>query len=466
MKIKILHILAIMSFLLAGCGNKSLFSELAENKLKIIVKGTYESHNPRGWLSPMASFDTTAIFDDNSVQDIPVPDAKEVSPTIIMIDIAEMKLVKSDGSISKFSIFRQNVSGFLTDADALFNGSGKLLDNDDPEDGYYVAVLLYIRKMVIDGATVYLANNDSTTTGWSFKQLAQTNFWEKAVYGFNFNQFQLNSKYDSLLENADEINRIFPLFIPIKGGLEYSKKNKTTVLEIRLALKNFIKKYEYSDYPYVYHYYGVSDWLRDVQYGESATNGGNLLAVARSYVTDKLGSLNLTTTTLSLLNQMVLVIPSNDDIANYIVPATAARTNVANIPLIPSSPGYYSEPLLDYYLRLEAYRANVNSIISNPSFDTLEEYKNSWISYESTVMKYSLPGIMAFVTAFNSTTPVVIDNLAPGNYTIYRITAPAYGELFKGAVTSFTQLVNSVDDSTVFTVTAGTQTVIACKDKP
>ena len=34
---------------MAGCGDRALFDELATNRLKVVIKGTYESNNPKAW---------------------------------------------------------------------------------------------------------------------------------------------------------------------------------------------------------------------------------------------------------------------------------------------------------------------------------------------------------------------------------------------------------------------------------
>ncbi len=120
------------------------------------------------------------------------------------------------------------------------------------------------------------------------------------VNGFNFNLAQVLSYYDSLKMNYGEINRIFPLSIPVEDGFIFNNKEPETVLEIRLVIKNFVKKYEY-EYDDVdgnrklRHFYAVSDWLRTIQKDEPAPTtdtmgkmGGNLLAVARYYVPGRL----------------------------------------------------------------------------------------------------------------------------------------------------------------------------------
>ena len=49
-------------------------------------------------------------------------------------------------------------------------------------------------------------------------------FAEKTVNGFNFNLAQVLSYYDSLKMNYGDINRIFPLSIPVEDGFIFDNK--------------------------------------------------------------------------------------------------------------------------------------------------------------------------------------------------------------------------------------------------
>lgn len=106
-----------------------------------------------------------------------------------------------------------------------------------PVKGNYDTVKVYIRKMVFDNAMIYQSTGNSLT----YDEPAEVIFHENDVNGFDFNQLQVNSYWDSLrLEGGDTLN--FPLRVPIIGGLEYNKDNDETVLEIRLVIKKFCKE--------------------------------------------------------------------------------------------------------------------------------------------------------------------------------------------------------------------------------
>jgi len=255
----------------------------------------------------------------------------------------------------------------------------------------------------------------------------------------------VNSYWDSLRLEQSEIIRVFPMTIPIVGGMTYSKENDETVLEIRLVIKNFIKKYEYDYYEEgvykVCHYYGPSDWLRDVKAGETDI-GRNLHGVARSYTPKN--TANTVRVNYGTAGYIV-AIPSTEDITRYSIPTAGStlRTNVGNsdLPLPPSYPGAYIEPVLDYYLKYENYKnswnTKVNSIVADATTGLkLTTYENTWDIYEDAVhgdpdgvYVYSLK-IPPYV-AYNSGSYVEFSNMAPDSYTFYYIgTQSQYGALF------------------------------------
>jgi hypothetical protein len=385
----------------------------------------------------MPSPDPTAMEDD-SVDDNPGSDANLESPTQFMLDLAEIRL--GGKKIANYrQVFKFDLAG---DGSAVpfFNGNGVVLKNDDPPEGRYDTVQVYIRKMVFDNAEVYR----SSGSGFTHEGPSQVIFHEESINGFDFNQLMVNSYWDSLrLESAD-ILRIFPLEVPIIGGLDYSRYDPETVLEIRFVVKNFVKKFEYDYYSggvyKVAHYYAFSDWLRDVRGGEYDI-GRNIHAVARAYVPGKTGT--VTVNNVGATNY-VIMIPSDEDVNDYKVSQAGSdirSDNNYDFPLPPQYPGNYIEAVLDYYLKYEKYKYDWQlkyTAIGTPDFTG---YQAAWDAYEDSVKNYK---IAPFVGYGNS---VTFNNVPPGSYKLYRAAKPGYGDLFHGAVFS--------EESVTATVTIG-----------
>ena len=438
-----------------GCGDTPIFTEMKTSRLKIVIKGTLETEGPSNFVS-METFNldseiNSSPFQDDSVDEVTdstfsgtVTDVtrKDSPPTTFMLDIAEIRL-----NGAKISDYRQVFTIPLDDASdhPFFNGTGIELVTDDPGAGNYDSVQLYIRKMAFNNAKLYqLVGNK-----FSFEKNAEMIFNEKTVNGFDFNQLSVNSYWDSLRTESSEIIRVFPVQIPIIGGMTYSKENGETVLEIRLVVKNFIKKYEYDFYSAgvykVCHYYAFSDWLRDVKAGESDI-GRNLHAVARAYVKGKTGSVTVASGSST---RYVVAIPSSEvtsNLSNYSTTLSGSALRINNVgtrgiagssdlPLAPAYPGSYIEPILDYYLKYEKYKSDWTTQVAGLTFD---DYKLDWNNYELAVhgdpdgiYNYGLK-IPPYV-GYGAN--VTFSNMTPGTYKFYYIeydkTLPAnYGKLF------------------------------------
>ena len=83
---------------LLSCGDQPLFDELATNRLKVVIKGTYESNGPRLWdAAPFPGDDSIDDYTEYSGE----PD-RPSRPDEFMMDIAEIRL---DGK--KFANYRR-----------------------------------------------------------------------------------------------------------------------------------------------------------------------------------------------------------------------------------------------------------------------------------------------------------------------------------------------------------------------
>ncbi|OHD65653.1 MAG: hypothetical protein A2176_13505 [Spirochaetes bacterium RBG_13_51_14] len=479
-------IISIASFAMS-CENKPLLTEMATNKLIVVIKGTYESNSPADWAMPDACYEPTrdpttnkctqytqghrALVQDDSVNDCDATD--DVKPSVFMLDIAEVRLADTKGDNFKFANYRQTFAFGLNDEDPFFNGMGFVVDNDDVPSKLYPAVMLYVRKMMMDGARKYSPREG----GWSSVPVWDV-FAESEYPSFNFNTFQVHSFHDSLRLESSGFNRVFPMVIPIKDiamGMVFDNQFPVTVLEIRFVVKNYIKKYEYETYNRnfsnvdifnIIHFYGLSDWLQDVKKDEKDI-GGNVLTVARSYIPGLTGS--ITGTNARGYDAHVIAIPAGSNINMYTIPHDPAVPGT--IPSNPNDPYEPTDPIptppsgprtanecdlskkpapylgtsvtqaLDYYLKLEEYDYSWNQKVPSTCTaplgccTTFDAYKAGWdvfgaaVGYPRIGSGISMaPGFLVpqlAVFARNGFT-YTIENVPPGRYDVYIATRPPY----------------------------------------
>ncbi len=418
-------VLFVAIALIIGCtGKKALFDELSGSRLTVLFKGTFESTSDSNSVKSWDKTVTETQSIDDSVNDF-ITDSDETFPTTFMVDIAEMRLDND-----KVANYRQVFTARVDDSDPFFNGQGVRLKCDDVKPGkLYTTVQLYIRKLIFDNATQWYIDPTNTIVPDSAPQVI---FHEKTVNGLDFNQLMVNTYYDYLKENYKDINRVFPLVIPIDGGLIVNE-DEEVVLEIRLVIKNFIKLYEYdfindNGYSAAYHYWAPSDWLRDVQ-PDDVYMGGNLLGVARVYRKGKVATVSGDTTPKS---GYVIAIPSKDvygnpqTIADYFLDDNnTGWARPAYKPETPSLKVGTIEGLLDYYLRYEQYKIEYNVFV-----DTVNDgsYETSWNAYDGYKWSLRLPPLVAHTDVNNKYT---LTNVPYGEYLFYFVedNKVLYGEL-------------------------------------
>lgn len=436
--------------LFSGCGNKPLLTELETNKLLIIIKGTYESNSPQPWSLPAICSDSACssysadhlnLVRDDNIKICTGDNGTclgDVNPTAFMLDIAEMKLVSKSLSHFKFSNNRQTFAFSLNDAEPFFNGFGTMMDNDDVPADVYPAVLVYVRKMLMDGAIKFVPSG----SGWSPSSVWDT-FAEKALPSFNFNQYQVSSHYDKLRLEGLYLNRVYPLIIPIRDYMEswvFNKKFPYTVLEIRFVVKNFVKKYEYENYENnsygVIHYYAFSDSLSDVDNDETVI-GGNLLTVARTYTPGFVGEIRGANNRANAAH--IIAIPANEDPKKYTLSSASVRkSNNCNIPQMPGET--YASSIshqLDIKLRTEKFKVDWNKKVPSSCMylDNIDNagkaYVQNWDSYAGETEGFMIPTLAVFNNPAVSNS-YIIENVSPGSYDLYiSSVAPTYGQLYK-----------------------------------
>ena len=447
--VKIIFIFSVI--MNTSCGQKALLWEMSTDRMEVMLKGTYESEPNPSYIWNMPAVNDPLIEDDSvnyKASSIAVINTNDTIPTQFMFDIAEMRIVASDGTELKFANFRQTYSVGLNNSDPFFT-SGILLQTDDITPGKtYTSLKIYFRKTLFNNATQYTSSDGGAS--WTYVSTSSAIFAENTVNGYDFASSMMNTYWDTLRMEAPYVNRIFPLEIPIAGGFEYSLADNRTVLEVRLLIKNFIKKYEMVTYPdgvmTLTHYWGLSDHLRRVHANELPY--GHIIGVARSYVPATARTTSSITKTG--VNGFIILIPSGAASADYIAQSDSnpssisyansdfRKLNVPNcdLPKPPNNPGSYIGPLMDYYLNYEQYKINYSSKLSTcyaAGVTGFAQYQAEWDAYNIEVSKFKLPIAAAYVTAASS---VIFYNIKPGIYDAYQSTGaiPTYGMIFNNPI--------------------------------
>ncbi len=415
---KFLLLFAIAEFAMSSCSDYPVFSEMGSSRLRVIIKGTFESNNPRPW-----DISSPENMRDDSIDDLTTDTT--AAPTRFMLDIAEMRL-QGSGSADKFAFYRETYSIPLSDSEAFFDGTGVEFPCDDPYSNYqYTSVLVYFRKMIFDMATQFQFNY--ATLSWEQQKTPECIFREEDVEGVDFNQIQYITFWDSLRTNYKDVLRVFPLYVYFPpGGFVYDRRYPETVLEIRFVIKNFIKFYEYDDTSTgvynVLHFWALSDWLRDVLTDDSVM-GGNIIAVARSYVPGR----TATITGTGGSGYIVAIEAGVDDIANYQLtpPTRPDKSGACYMPRVPVVLDY-SEPYawLDYYIQYEKYNDDLNSFITGCLDAGI--YDDQWDAYENQVENFKIPPLVTYKSGSSYT----LENVPVGKtYQLYDAAAGARGTL-------------------------------------
>lgn len=402
-------VISIITIALLSC-DEPLLTELADNRLTVKLHGSYSSDGGPVWNWPGNS-----ALNTDSVANCVTESGTHVPPDKFMLDIAEIRIGTEGGSKHKFANIRQTYSIDLNDSHPFFDGAGIVLKNDDLPAGHYTHVYLYVRKAVFDNPRRY-------DSGCTELDVPTTYFKEVEVEGFDFNQQQVKTHWDTLRIENRRINRVFPVKIPIEGGFTYNRENPGT-LEIRLNVKNFIKRYERrvfnssaGRYEYI-HFYGFSDALHESKKGDRQF-GGNMLGVARGYNPEDTGVITGTN------GQYTIALPAPLIEADIAPATTKDRGHDCDFPVRPSLTGTSRDERLSYYLDLEVFKEEWNSV-----FDTCnnqEDYESAWDEYNDPREQFRLPGYVMY----NGD----ITNLPSGDYNVYNVGAPGYGELPTGWV--------------------------------
>jgi len=317
---KTLHF-AVFSILLVtigsifSCSNTPVLSELANSRLQLVFKGTYESNNPHPW-KPIHSNDSL-IGQPGSINTTGTP--YNFSDLNFYLDIADIRLATGTGLPANtkpadyWTYFTKERKLFCSTHYALLNyplngcieGNGQQSLTDFFNEGYlyptsdleaktYSHVAIFFRKMVVNKAIKYDAAGNITGN-------ISTMFDNRSVNGID-----LGSKILQVKPGTSTINGITdPLISPLERTdlqITIPDTELPYVLEVRVFIKNLLMNHviQYGDgtlsgLPVTF--VGPSDWNANHQF-DNVDNafkmGGNMVFYARVYQPEKSGNIVIT----------------------------------------------------------------------------------------------------------------------------------------------------------------------------
>lgn len=405
--------LLIPALFFCGCDNEALFDQLKGSKLKMVVKGTYESNSPKPWLSTVLDDDNMTVLPPSGIDSSAIPSGYDSLPTVCKLDIAEIKI-----GDERFANYREVYQRSMTDTDPFFDGTGLDYRCDDVRyKRSYSTLNMYMRKNAFDNAHSFLPS-----TGL-YDSLVKSLFNEVYSAGYDFILHEVWSMYDYLREERSDLNRIYPLSISFDTPFYYTDDDDYT-LEVRLVVKNYIKRYETittnsDDATVSYHYFGFSDWARDVLPGDTYT-GGNLMGVARWYSKKK-----ATTVKGSVpAGSIVIAIPAENTIDEYILSSTD-RERPADMfsPRSGSSGGSDIIPAMEYLVDQEKYKGDYSQYYTSLTTD-FSVYSDTWTNYNTKINSLKIPPLAVYTADGN----FVMENVQSGrSYKFFYTSASSYG---------------------------------------
>jgi hypothetical protein len=385
-------ILIVPVTLSPGCDNEALFDQLKSSSLSMVIKGTYESDSPRTWLSTVIDDDNMAILPPDGIDSSTKPSGYDSLPTAAMIDIAEIKI-----NGERFANYRKVIVGDISSSstDPFFNGTGLPFSCDDiryKRDYTYLNV--YVRKTMFNNAHRFIAS-----TG-VYSSIVKSLFNEVYTPGYNFILKEVWSVYDNLRSERSDLNRIYPLSISFDTPL-YCTNDDQYFIEVRLVVKNFIKRYEIvsteDSVTYSYHYFGFSDWARDALPGDEYS-GGNLFGVARWYSKKKATTVTGSIPSVGGSGAYVIAIPAEDTIDEYTL-SSSDRVRPSDMLLPRNAPSGGSDiiPAMEYLVDLQKYNGDYAKYYASLTSD-FSVYSDAWTNYDSKISSLKIPPLAVFTS--------------------------------------------------------------------
>lgn len=363
MKRKILHTFLFSSLLLFfyTCTGELVFSPLVNDRISVKFKGTYESNAPYDWGSLHEDDGLTGLIGGPFTGKQMDIDSTAITEADLQwfIDIAEIRISTENNDPDDYdadeywdyfardrvlmcSTYSSNDSGKSFKTCKEQSGVDKLADffdegisypSTDVSSGTYRTLGIYFRKFITSPATFYDSNGENP-------YVPEVQFDNQSVEGYNIENL-LNGT-----PSSEDDTLLFPLLIQdldlqVPGGEEPYR------IEIRFFLKNLMMKHAaaasvtVNDISYSWlNFLGLSDWKANHQYdsvsGDAGLLGENIIATARLYNPDNVGSIQVTgmTSTTSQVDYVV-AIPAGqsfDPLTQLPYAATQADGTITNLP--------------------------------------------------------------------------------------------------------------------------------------
>lgn len=334
MKKRILLFVLGSSFLLFTCSNHPVLSDLANSRMRLVIKGTYSSNGVEPRQTALKGYQYTGLggaaanhSDSNSFKlyiDLgelrmasgngPGKDPKKYWKSfsrdrLVLCD----DIIASDGRVlqsCKDNNGRQKLSDFLT-------GKGVSLPSNDVGNGNYNHIALYIRKFSSFPSFSYDGSGNKT-------QDNKTVFDNERIYGAHAGQ--------AYYLRAGDSNKGVPRLFPLENknvSIEIPNNDLPYVLEVRVMINGLLMKHiQNNDSGGYLSFIGPSNWLDGV-YDRSGKLGGNFTITARAYQPHNVGSIQVSST-------MRAVVKAGSSFDGKSLPYAAAKDVVTNLP-----PGSY-----------------------------------------------------------------------------------------------------------------------------
>jgi hypothetical protein len=375
-----------------ACDNEALFDQLKSSSLSMVIKGSYESDSPRAWLSTVVNDDNMVVLPPDGVDSSTKPSGYDSLPTAAMLDIAEIKI-----NNERFANYRNVIVGDISssDTDPFFNGTGLNYPCDDIRyKRGYDSLGVYIRKTMFNNSHKFVSS-----TG-VYGSIIKSLFNEVYTPGYNFILKEVWSVYDTLRSERSDTNRIYPLYVAFDTPL-YCTEDDQYFIEVRLVVKNFVKRYELitteDSVTYSYHYFGYSDWARDVLPGDEYT-GGNLFGVARWYSKNKATTVKGSIPSVSGSGNFVIAIPAEDTIDEYTL-SSSDRVRPSDMLLPRNAPSGGSDIIsaMEYLVDLQKYNGDYAKYYASLTTD-FNVYCDAWNNYHLKISSLKIPPLAVFTS--------------------------------------------------------------------
>jgi len=300
------------------CTGNPVISELYNNRITTILKGTYESNSPYSW----TAVNSGDVFKNDTLV---TNYANPVEPTVALknsdlkfyMDIAAIRLGGENGKpsstsdIDYYEYFAEDRQVYCSDnADTVgrdllscksnsgvqkltnFFDDGVVYPSTDVPSGTYKHIALWFRKLVISPAILYGDNAGNSP-------VTQTALFDNR----NIEGYDLNTEIIQYAQS--DTGKSTALTFPLQNtnlNIVVKNSDKPYVLEVRIFLKNVLMHHVIADgdksntdsTPLTL--VSPSDWSADHTYNDaySFQIGGNLLMTARIYEPSNVGSIDIT----------------------------------------------------------------------------------------------------------------------------------------------------------------------------